>query len=152
LPNPAARVPPRNRRKDKQKGVAKRSGNYTGAEDELLCSAYLNVSKDAIVGINQPLMCYWQRVLQYFNENKKTPIQRTSSSLQHRWGEIQKDTAQFCSYYGEIERKNQSGKCEDDKVCNNMHVPSVVVFVSFYKKACSTTSCVLTNKLCSCPV
>jgi hypothetical protein len=32
------------------------------------------------------------------------------------WGEISKSTSKFCGFYAEVERKNQSGKCEDDKV------------------------------------
>jgi hypothetical protein len=49
-------------------------------------------------------------------ENRKTTTDRTQSSLQHRWGDIQKDTSRFCGFYGEIERLHQSGKNEDDKV------------------------------------
>jgi hypothetical protein len=47
---------------------------------------------------------------------KKTANPRTSSSLQHRWSDIQKDTSRFYGLYVEIERRNQSGKSDDDKV------------------------------------
>ncbi|PUZ65800.1 hypothetical protein GQ55_3G254300 [Panicum hallii var. hallii] len=94
----------------KTKGVAKRNQNYSGNEDETLISAYLNVSKDQVVGINQPAKSYWQRILDYYNEFRTTTTTRTRSSLQHRWGEIQRDTTKFCGFYDEIERKNQSGK------------------------------------------
>jgi hypothetical protein len=37
----------------KNKKLAQREKNYSHKEDEVLCSGYLNVSKDAIVGANQ---------------------------------------------------------------------------------------------------
>jgi hypothetical protein len=43
----------------RKKGVAKREKNYSNLEDETLCSAYLNVSKDPVVGVNQPMKSYW---------------------------------------------------------------------------------------------
>jgi hypothetical protein len=81
-----------------------------------LCSAYLNVSKDPIVGVNQKMESYWIRITKFYNENKKTENARSLLSLQHRWADIQKDSAHFCGIYAEIERRNQSGKSEDDKV------------------------------------
>jgi hypothetical protein len=75
----------------------KRDRNYLNAEDETLCSAYLNVSKDPIVGASQQGKAYWTRITIYFNEMRKTPIQRSLSSLQHRWGDIQKDTSRLWS-------------------------------------------------------
>ena len=93
-----------------------RTTNYKQTEDEVICSAYLNVSKDAVVSVNQPAKTYWERIADYFNENRGTHGERNVLSLQHRWGEISKFTSKFCGFYAEIERKNQSGKCEDDKV------------------------------------
>ncbi|PVH37825.1 hypothetical protein PAHAL_5G099100 [Panicum hallii] len=99
-----------------KKGVPKRSKNFSPIEDETLCSAYLNVSKDPIIGINQSITSYWNRITDYYNENRKTPSERIKNSLQHRWSGIQKDTVRFCGFYAEIERKRESGKSEDDKV------------------------------------
>jgi hypothetical protein len=90
--------------------------NFTSTEDETICSAYLNMSNDPIVGVNQTMQCYSVRIAEFYNENKKTANPRTASALQHRWSDIQKDTSRFCGIYAEIERRNQSGKSEDDKV------------------------------------
>jgi hypothetical protein len=84
--------------------------------DETLCSAYLNVSKDPIVRVNQTMKCYFAIITKFYNENKKTANSRTQSSLQHRWSDIQKGISRFCGFYAKIERRNQSGKSEDDKV------------------------------------
>jgi hypothetical protein len=94
----------------------KRTKNFTPTEDETICSAYLNVSKDSIVGVNQTMQCYSVRIAEFYNENRKAANPRIASSLQHRWYDIQKDTSRFCGFYAEIKRRNQSGKSEDDKV------------------------------------
>jgi hypothetical protein len=98
------------------RGASKRNKNFSISKDEVLCSAYLNVSKDPIVGVNQPAGSYWARMEQWYNEHKKTAQARTMSSLQHRWGDIQRDTSRFCGFFAEVERRNASGKSEDDKV------------------------------------
>ncbi|OEL35219.1 hypothetical protein BAE44_0003762 [Dichanthelium oligosanthes] len=72
------------------KKVARRERNYFHKEDEVLCSAYLNVSKDPIQGANQTGDAYWKQIHQYFHEHKDFPSNRTLESLQHRWGGNQK--------------------------------------------------------------
>jgi hypothetical protein len=67
-------------------GTSKRWKNFSTNEDEFLCSAYLNVSKDPIVGINQPMRSYWARIKAYFNEHSNSG--KSQSSLQHRWADI----------------------------------------------------------------
>jgi hypothetical protein len=90
--------------------------NFTSIEDETICSPYLNMSKDPIMGVNQTMQCYSAWIADFYNESKKSANPRTSSSLQHRWSDIQKGTSRFCGFYAEIERKNQSEKSKDDKV------------------------------------
>jgi hypothetical protein len=46
----------------RRKGTSKRLKNFSTKEDESLCSAYINVSKDPIVGTNQPIRSYWGRI------------------------------------------------------------------------------------------
>lgn len=101
---------------------AKRTGrlkNFSIKEDEILCSGWLNMSKDPIVGVNQSNGSYWDRITAYCNENNCT---RTKSALQHRWADIQKDTFKFCGCYAQIERLNQSGKSDGDKLKDAMQL------------------------------
>jgi hypothetical protein len=127
MPSPTTKlpnvVPRRSRGKGCARGVSTRTGNFKSIEDEVLCSAYLNVSKDPIVGVNQPQEGYWARITQFYMENRKTATVKTQSSLQHKWGDIMKYTTRFCGFYAEIESQHQSGKNEDDKVRN--------LFISF---------------------
>lgn len=95
-------------------GTSSRGPAYTIAEDKLLCSAFLNVSRDATVGTNQTSETYWERITRYFNENKKSGVTRTSDLLCTRWNNISKETARFCSAKAEIDRNRKSGKSEQD--------------------------------------
>jgi hypothetical protein len=99
-----------------KKATTRRLGNYTQAEDEILVSAYMNVSKDPAIGTNQLGEAYWRHISDYYNEHKKTANARTQHSLEHRWSDIQRDTMKFCAAYDKVIRLKQSGKREDDKV------------------------------------
>jgi hypothetical protein len=109
---------PRSRGKGYVRGVSTKIENFKSKDDEVLCFAYLIISKDPIVGVNQPQGGCWARIKQFYMENRKTTTYRTQSSLQHKWGDIQKDTSRFCGFYAKIERLYQSGKNEDDNVHN----------------------------------
>jgi hypothetical protein len=58
----------------KTKGSAKRTKNFDPLEDLLVCSAWLNVSKDLINGANQSRGTFWSRVHAYFEKHKKNTI------------------------------------------------------------------------------
>jgi hypothetical protein len=79
-------------------------------------SAYLNISKDSTIGTNQSGKSYWRRISEYYNEHKKAPNSRTQHSLEHRWGDIQRETSKFCAAYDKVLRLKQSGRSEDDQV------------------------------------
>ena len=93
-----------------------RSKNFSEAEDLLLISAYLNTSIDSIIGRDKKEGKYWERIENYFHENKTFVTDRNWSSLKHRWGIIHKEVSYFCGFHDSIERKNESGKTSDDKV------------------------------------
>jgi hypothetical protein len=103
-------------RRGRTKGLAKRTKNFDPKEDIIVCSAWLNVSKDPINGANQSRTTFWSRVHAYFEKHKTTPAVRTESSLMHRWLTIQFQVNKYCACYEAIERRNQSGKTIQDKV------------------------------------
>jgi len=105
------------KRRRTTKGLAKRTKNFDPKEDLIVCSAWLNVSKDPINGANQSRGTFWKRVHAYFEKNKKTTAVRTESSLMHRWLTIQYQVNKFCACHESIERRNESGKTIQDKVC-----------------------------------
>ncbi|XP_034580952.2 uncharacterized protein [Setaria viridis] len=94
----------------------KRSKNFSDHEDEVLVSAWLNVSLDPVVGKDQKGAKYWSRICDYFHEHKTCTSKRTINSLMHRWETIQKCVNKFCGCLARIELRRQSGSTMKDKV------------------------------------
>jgi hypothetical protein len=94
----------------------KRSKNFNRDEDEVLCKAWLAVSKDPIHGANQSRTTFWGKIEVCYEEHNKSGISRSESSLLHRFLAIQASVNKFCAYYDAILRRNQSGTTTVDKV------------------------------------
>ena len=95
---------------------AKRQKNFIPDEDEIVVSAWLNVSKDPVTGANQSHSSFWCRISNYYEAHRKSFPSRTESSLMHRWMYILENVNKYCACYDVIERRNQSGKTIHDKV------------------------------------
>lgn len=91
-----------------------RTKNFTKQEDELLISAWQNISLDPITGADQTNGTYWQRVHHYFMTHKDFQSNRNSSSLRHRWSMIQLAVNKFQGFYNQVD--GRSGYSEIDKV------------------------------------
>jgi hypothetical protein len=78
---------------------AQRSVNYSVEEDLVLVSAWLNVGLDPVKGNEQKSTEYWNRIWEYFHSNKTSDINRSPTSLNHRWTTIQAAVNKFCGYY-----------------------------------------------------
>ncbi|KAL0006318.1 hypothetical protein SO802_013879 [Lithocarpus litseifolius] len=70
----------------------KRGGNFSVDEDNLLVSAWLNIGMDAAQGTDQRVERFWEKIWQYFCENNTYGTTRFVSSLQSRWGNINRET------------------------------------------------------------
>ena len=83
----------------------------------MIISVWLNISLDAVQGNEQKSKTYWQRVSEFFHEYKPKacPI-RCQNSLMNCWSTIQLATNKFCWCFAQMERLNQSGLTEKDKV------------------------------------
>jgi hypothetical protein len=88
---------------------AKRTRNFNYEEDEVICSGWLNASKDPINGVNQSRTTFWGRVHTFFEKNKKTEAIMTESSIMHRWLTIQAQVNKYCACYEAIWTKNPRG-------------------------------------------
>ncbi|WVZ71233.1 hypothetical protein U9M48_019845 [Paspalum notatum var. saurae] len=97
-----------------KKGVSK-----SKEEDWVICSAFLNVSKDPVTAYffdplskilvtNQSSGGYYQRMHDYFHENLGTQSNRSVIAIQHRWLSIQKAVNKFSSFFSTVERLNES--------------------------------------------
>ncbi|CAM0952604.1 unnamed protein product [Alopecurus aequalis] len=99
--------------------ASKRQKNFTKAEDLTLCDAYLEITTDPVIGIDQSRDCYWKRINAYFHANKTEDSDRTLGSLQHRWAVINEQVSKFCACYAQVIARNQSGMTRDNK----LHLP-----------------------------
>jgi hypothetical protein len=63
--------------------------------NELIASAWLNVRKDLVGGINQTCGYFWKRIEWYYNGNKTFVLHCNESSLMHRWLTILEDVNKF---------------------------------------------------------
>ncbi|KAG6668568.1 hypothetical protein CIPAW_01G179900 [Carya illinoinensis] len=94
-----------------QRGVS-----FTVEEDNLLVSAWLNISINAIRGTDQKSTQMWERITTFYHEYKKPNIANCSEgSLMNRWSTIQKWTNKFCAYIAKVESLHPSGATEQDK-------------------------------------
>ena len=94
----------------------KRGGNFSVDEDNLLVSAWLNTSMDVVQGTDQRIEKFWKKVCQYFCENNTYGTTHSASSLQSRWGNINRETSRFAGFMAKIEARNPSGGTYEDKV------------------------------------
>ncbi|KAL4597578.1 hypothetical protein ACB092_11G000500 [Castanea dentata] len=81
----------------------KRGGNFSVDEDNLLVSAWLNTSVDAVQGTDQKADTFWEKVWQYFCENNTYGTTRSVSSVTSRWGTISRETSKFAELLAKIE-------------------------------------------------
>ncbi|KAL4625125.1 hypothetical protein ACB092_05G001600 [Castanea dentata] len=96
--------------------TTKRGGNFSINEDNLLVSAWLNISMDAVHGTDQKQETFWQKVWQYFCENDIYGTTRSTSSLSSQWGTINRETSKFAGLMAKVEAQNQSGATNQMKL------------------------------------
>lgn len=98
----------------KAKEKRTRTKNFTKQEDEMLISAWENISLDPITGADQTNGTYWQRIHSYFMKHKDFQSDRNITSLSHRWSVIQLGVNKFHGFYNQFD--GWSGFTELDKV------------------------------------
>ncbi|XP_066323620.1 glutathione S-transferase T3-like [Miscanthus floridulus] len=116
--NHASTDPPslKSQKAAKKKNMSRRGAAFTKEEDVVVCLAFLNVSKDPIIGVNQTSCDYYKRMHDYFNEHKPEGSNHSQIAIQHRWALIQKAMNKFCSHKAAIDGLNESGKNEQDRI------------------------------------
>uniref|UniRef100_A0A1J3G2K0 Glutathione S-transferase T3 n=1 Tax=Noccaea caerulescens TaxID=107243 RepID=A0A1J3G2K0_NOCCA len=89
------------RRKERQK--------WTPSDDVNLISAWLNTSKDSVVGNEQKLGTFWKRIAAYM-----APMSREPDHCKQRWQKINELVQKFCGAYDAATRGKASGQNDDD--------------------------------------
>ncbi|GAB2293129.1 hypothetical protein Dimus_038247 [Dionaea muscipula] len=99
----------------KARAGGSRKKNFSVSEDILICSAYLNTTKDAVIGIDQPSNRFWEKICKYIEDHGSATVARSAASVKARWLEINKQCGKFIGCLSRIERLNQSGQTEQGR-------------------------------------
>jgi hypothetical protein len=99
-----------------QKQKKSKEQNFTGPEDLLLCTTWLQISSDPIVHTRQRREGLWARIEKRYNEQRGQLPCRLNRALSSRCDKIRADVSKFSGYYARVLREKQSGLTDDDKV------------------------------------
>ncbi|KAF4147820.1 putative NAM-associated domain-containing protein [Phytophthora infestans] len=99
-----------------------RGGNYAVAEYLELARAWVQVSTDALVGVNQTAKDFWCRVKDIMENSELISValasgkmpSRTWSNFQAHFGQIQKSIAKYVGCSTHVEPLKTSGSTERD--------------------------------------
>ncbi|KAF7094344.1 hypothetical protein CFC21_096664, partial [Triticum aestivum] len=92
-----------------------RAGNYSNADDILLCNTWLQVSRDPSVGGDQSRDAYWLRMKEHFDVRNVSGIDRSGRSLRSWWSTINSDCQRWAACQKAVDKLNPSGTNEDDR-------------------------------------
>ncbi|XP_013632472.1 PREDICTED: glutathione S-transferase T2-like [Brassica oleracea var. oleracea] len=90
---------------------------WTPSDDEVLISAWLNTSKDAVVGNDQKTGTFWKRVGEYFPTSpygRELCLKGEHLHCKQRWQKINDLTNKLCAAYAAAERQNCSVQNDND--------------------------------------
>uniref|UniRef100_A0A0D2ZYR4 Myb-like domain-containing protein n=1 Tax=Brassica oleracea var. oleracea TaxID=109376 RepID=A0A0D2ZYR4_BRAOL len=105
--------------------------SWSQTDDEVLISAWLNTSKDAVVGTEQKSGAFWKRVADYFAASPKHAglEKREPLHCKNRWHKINDLVSKLCGSYEAAARQKTSGQNEND-ILKQAHL----IFLNNYKK------------------
>ncbi|XP_013583440.1 PREDICTED: glutathione S-transferase T3-like [Brassica oleracea var. oleracea] len=89
---------------------------WTPTEDVVLISAWLNTSKDPVVGNEQKAIAFWKRIASYVAASPKLAglQKREASHCKQRWGKINEGISKFVGCYDAATKEKSSGQNETD--------------------------------------
>ncbi|XP_024013668.1 glutathione S-transferase T3-like [Eutrema salsugineum] len=89
---------------------------WTPAEDLVLISAWLNTSKDPIVGNDQKAGAFWSRIKATFNSSPKLKEypDREGTHCKQRWSRMNDQVCKFVGCYGTAVKEQSSGQNDND--------------------------------------
>ncbi|XP_048624406.1 glutathione S-transferase T3-like [Brassica napus] len=90
--------------------------NWTPTEDVVLISAWLNTSKDPVVGNEQKAIAFWKIIAAYVAASPKLAglQKREATHCKQRWGKINEGVCKFVGCYTAATKEKSSGQNETD--------------------------------------
>ncbi|KAL1196220.1 Glutathione S-transferase T3 [Cardamine amara subsp. amara] len=94
----------------------KERNKWSPTDDIVLISAWLNTSKDPVVGNEQKSGAFWKRIVDYVAKSDKVDrsVVREPSHCKNRWQKVNDIVQKFCGSYAAATREKASGQNEDD--------------------------------------
>ncbi|KAL1209413.1 Glutathione S-transferase T3 [Cardamine amara subsp. amara] len=91
---------------------------WSHIEDVVLISAWLNTSKDAIIGNEQKGNAFWSRIAAYYGASPKLAglEKREPTHCKQRWQKINDQVCKFVGSYKAATKQKSSGQNEDDVI------------------------------------
>ncbi|WZY97954.1 hypothetical protein YC2023_070283 [Brassica napus] len=104
---------------------------WTHSDDVVLISAWLNTSKDLLVGNEQCSGAFWKRIAAFYaaSPNIAPGEEREANQCKHHWHKINDQVSKFSGSYAAATREKTSGQNEVD-VIKHAHE----IFYNNYKK------------------
>ncbi|XP_024006882.1 glutathione S-transferase T3-like [Eutrema salsugineum] len=89
---------------------------WTPKEDVILISAWLNTSKDPVIGNDQKAAAFWSRIVDYYNSSPQLAGQpsRGIGQCKQRWCRINDLVCKFVGCYEAATKEKSSGQSEND--------------------------------------
>ncbi|XP_013624479.1 PREDICTED: glutathione S-transferase T2-like [Brassica oleracea var. oleracea] len=99
-----------------EQSSSKERRKWSIKEDRILISAWLNTSKDSVVGNEQKATHFWRRIVEYYNSSPQLvgTIPRELGQCKQRWARINDLVCKFVGSYEAALREQRSGKNDDD--------------------------------------
>jgi hypothetical protein len=85
------------------KATSTRQQNWLPVEDKQLCRSWISITIDAVVGVDQKGNSLWKRIHADFDDYRSTNVKRSISSLESRWGIIQRKVLKLCGCLAQVE-------------------------------------------------
>ncbi|XP_013633302.1 PREDICTED: glutathione S-transferase T2-like [Brassica oleracea var. oleracea] len=91
---------------------------WSVSDDVVLISAWLNTSKDPVVGNEQKAGAFWSRISAYFAASPKVGRGETRQAIKckQRWQKLNNLVCKFCGAYEAATRQKTRGQSESDVV------------------------------------
>ncbi|XP_013633347.1 PREDICTED: glutathione S-transferase T3-like [Brassica oleracea var. oleracea] len=91
---------------------------WTVTDDLVLISAWLNTSKDPVVGNEQKAGAFWSRIAAYFaaSPTVERGAKREAIQCKQQWQKMNDLVCKFCGSYAAATRQKTSGQNEADTV------------------------------------
>ncbi|XP_022553472.1 glutathione S-transferase T3-like [Brassica napus] len=99
-----------------QEPSVKERRKWSVKEDFILVGAWLNTSKDAIVGNEQKGAAFWKRIVEFYNSSPLLvgTVPRELGQCKQRWARINDLVCKFAGCYDTALREQRSGQNDND--------------------------------------